>query len=126
MRELLAAGGAKKALAWLVEGMTSASPEQLGGRPTGDEFTENLVKSGPDRGFVQTMANQAAAAGQLADDAAPDSLAGVRTSAAPTPSTRHWRLRPRYPRPGSRPPSWPTGRSKPSSRRGTPEVAPPR
>lgn len=77
MRELLAAGGAKKALAWLVEGMTSASPEQLGGRPTRDEFIENLVKSGLDRGFAQTMANQAAAAGQLADDAAPDSLAGV-------------------------------------------------
>jgi hypothetical protein len=77
MRELLAAGGAAKALAWLVEGMESPSPEQLGGRPTREEFVENLVRAGLDRAFAETTADQAAAAGQLADDAAPDSLAGV-------------------------------------------------
>ena len=77
MRELLAAGGAAKALAWLVEGMESPSPEQLGGRPTREEFVANLVRAGLDRAFAETTADQAAAAGQLADDAAPDSLAGV-------------------------------------------------
>lgn len=77
MRQLLAAGGAKKALMWLVDGMTSPSPEQLAGRPTRDEFVENLVRSGLDRAFAEDMADQAGAAGQLADDNAPDSLTNV-------------------------------------------------
>lgn len=77
MRELLAAGGARKALMWLVEGMHSLSPQQLGGRPTRAEFVESLVRSGLDTTFAQSMADQASSAGQLADDSAPDSLASV-------------------------------------------------
>jgi hypothetical protein len=77
MRELLAAGGAKKALMWVIEGMTSPTPEQLAARPTRDEFIENLVRSGLDRAFAETTAAQAAAAGQLADDSSLDSLSGV-------------------------------------------------
>ena len=77
MRELLAVGGASKALMWVVDGMTSPSPAQLQGRPTREEFVENLVRSGLDRTFTETTAAAAAAAGQLADDSAPDSLTNI-------------------------------------------------
>lgn len=66
MRELLAAGGARKALLWLVEGMTAPSPIDLGAKPSRGTFVENLRRQGFDPDFAEKMAVQAEEAGQLA------------------------------------------------------------
>lgn len=67
MRELLAAGGSRKALDWVLEGMSAPNPDRMGGRPTRTAFIENLVRTGLDRAFAEQIAEQAAAQGQIAD-----------------------------------------------------------
>lgn len=68
MRELLASGGGRKALSWVVEGMSAQTPQDMGDRKTWGALVEQLVNSGIDRSIAAKMATQAAEAGQLADD----------------------------------------------------------
>ncbi len=66
MKDLLAAGGARKALAWVVEGMSALSPGLMDGKPTRGTFIENLLRQGMARDFAEKMAALAAEAEQLA------------------------------------------------------------
>jgi len=68
MRELLAAGGGRQALSWLVEGMTARTPNEMGERKTWGAMVEQLLRMNIDRPTAEKMATQAAGAGQLADD----------------------------------------------------------
>lgn len=74
MRDLLMAGGPRKALAWLLEGMSSPSPSLMEGKPTRGTFIENLLRQGIDPGFAERMATQAEEAGQLAPADGTDDL----------------------------------------------------
>jgi hypothetical protein len=69
MRELLASGGGRKALSWVVEGMTARTPHEMGSKKSWGALVEQLVNSGIDRDVAEKMATQAGEAGQLADDA---------------------------------------------------------
>jgi hypothetical protein len=69
MRELLAAGGGRKALTWLVEGMTAHTPYEMSDRKTRGAMIEHLMQANIDRPTAEKMASQAAEAGQLANDA---------------------------------------------------------
>jgi hypothetical protein len=66
MRDLLAAGGARQALSWLVEGMAAASPALMEGKPTRGTFIDNLLRQGIDQDFAEKMAAFADENGQLA------------------------------------------------------------
>lgn len=68
LQELLAGGGARRTLDWVVEGMTAKSPKEMGGKPSKTAFVETLVGQGFDRVFAEATAEQAATAGQLQDD----------------------------------------------------------
>jgi hypothetical protein len=72
MRELLASGGGRKALAWVLEGMSARTPNDMGDRETWGAMVEKLVAMNMDRAFAEKLATQAAEAGQLADDNDPD------------------------------------------------------
>jgi hypothetical protein len=73
MRELLASGGGRKALSWVLEGMTARTPGHMGERETWGAMVEKLVTGmNMDRAFAEKLANQAAEAGQLADNAGTD------------------------------------------------------
>jgi hypothetical protein len=85
LRELLVTGGARRALAWVVEGMTAQRPEQMGGKPTRGAFIENLVNNGLPRTFAEKAASDAAEGGLLAADDGSDNidaLAGQRRTTA--------------------------------------------
>jgi hypothetical protein len=58
------AGGARKALVWVVEGLTAARPADVKAAPTLEELIEQLVKSGIPREIAETAA--ASAGGGLA------------------------------------------------------------
>ncbi|MGY1728369.1 hypothetical protein ACI79J_15475 [Geodermatophilus sp. SYSU D01062] len=77
MRELLAVGGARKSLEWVVEGMTARSPETMQGRPTREAFIAKLLRDNFDETFAQQAADLAEAGGQLAADDAPESVTGL-------------------------------------------------
>lgn len=68
MRDLLASGGGRKALMWVVEGMTAQTPQDMAGKKTWGALVEQLVNSGIDRAVAEKLATQAGEAGQLADD----------------------------------------------------------
>ena len=69
LQELLAGGGARRTLDWVVEGMTARNPKAMDGKPSRGAFIESLVSQGLDRSFAETMAQQAAQGGQLRDEA---------------------------------------------------------
>lgn len=66
MKELLAVGGPRKALSWLVEGMSAPSPILMEGKPTRGTFIDNLIQQGMDREFAEKAAALAEESGQLA------------------------------------------------------------
>jgi hypothetical protein len=66
MKELLTAGGPRKALSWLVEGMSAPSPILMEGKPTRGTFIDNLLRQNMDREFAEKMAALADESGQLA------------------------------------------------------------
>ena len=74
MKELLVAGGPRKALAWLVAGMQAASPALMGGKPTRGAFIQNLVQQGMNPDFAEKMAALAAEDGQLAPEDGTDDI----------------------------------------------------
>ncbi len=65
--KLKAEGGERRALEWVLEGMSALRPESMGTRPGRTEFIAQLVGSGLDPAFAATMADSAEAAGQLRD-----------------------------------------------------------
>jgi hypothetical protein len=60
------AGGARKALVWVVEGLTAAGPADVAAKQTKEEFRAKLIADGMDPAFAETMANMAEQGGQLA------------------------------------------------------------
>jgi len=68
LRELLDAGGQDQALRWVVDGLHTTSPLTLHGKPTHSTFVADLVGKGMDPSFVENLADQATANGQLAAD----------------------------------------------------------
>ena len=60
MKELLAAGGPRKALAWLVAGMPAPSPALMSGKPTRGAFIQTLLQQGMNPDFAEKMAALAA------------------------------------------------------------------
>ncbi len=65
--KLKAAGGERRALNWLLDGMTAPRPEDLLGAPGRSELVATLVAQGLSAELAETMADQAAAAGGLRD-----------------------------------------------------------
>lgn len=66
-RALLAAGGARRALDWVLHDMNAHTPAEHGGKPSRTEFTQNLVTNGIGADLAEHLADQAAAAGGLDD-----------------------------------------------------------
>jgi len=60
------AGGARKALVWVIEGLTAARPADVTAKQTKEEFLAKLIADGMDPTFAETMANMAEGGGQLA------------------------------------------------------------
>jgi hypothetical protein len=75
LQELLAGGGARRTLDWVVEGMTAKNPKEFGGKPSKLALIQNLVSQGLDHAFAETVADQADASGQLRDDSDGESAA---------------------------------------------------
>lgn len=65
MQTILGAGGAKTALAWVVEGMTAADPTRMKNSTSRAQLIETLLNSGLTTAIAQQMADTAQAAGQL-------------------------------------------------------------
>jgi hypothetical protein len=74
MKELLAAGGARKALTWVVEGMSAPTPLSMPGKLTRGAFIEDLIRKGMDAEFAEKMAALAEEDGQLASDDGTDEI----------------------------------------------------
>lgn len=74
MKELLTAGGPRKALLWLVEGMSAESPAKMGGKPTRGTFIQNLLAQGIDQDIAEKMADLAGESGQLAPEDGTDEI----------------------------------------------------
>ena len=74
MRDLLAAGGPRKALSWLVEGMSAQSPALMGDKPTRGTFIHNLVRQRIDPDIAEKMADLASETGQLAPEDGTDDI----------------------------------------------------
>lgn len=66
VRELREAGGATRALQWVVSGMQTANARELG--RTRATFLQQLLGQGFDEAFAQQMVQQAVDAGQVSDD----------------------------------------------------------
>ncbi len=66
MKKLLAAGGSRKALAWVVDGMSAPTPLLMAGKPTRGAFIEGLTLQGMERAFAEKMAAFAEEEGGLA------------------------------------------------------------
>ncbi|MEU8411357.1 hypothetical protein AB0C24_01145 [Amycolatopsis japonica] len=60
------AGGPRKALAWVVEGLTAQRPADVESKQTKEELIGKLTASGIDRTHAETMADVAEQGGQLA------------------------------------------------------------
>ncbi|MFX0593386.1 hypothetical protein [Melissospora conviva] len=60
------AGGARRALVWVVEGLTAAQPSDVSAKQTKDEFLKKLIADGMDPAFAETIADMAEKGGQLA------------------------------------------------------------
>lgn len=60
------AGGARKALVWVVEGLTAAGPADVTAKPTREDFLAKLTTTGIDPSLAQTMADMAEQSAQLA------------------------------------------------------------
>ncbi|MGW4590168.1 hypothetical protein ACWEKJ_22815 [Amycolatopsis thermoflava] len=60
------AGGARKALAWVVDGLTAQRPADVESKQTKEEFLAKLIKDGMDETFAKKMADMAEQGGQLA------------------------------------------------------------
>lgn len=78
------AGGARKALVWVVEGLTAERPADVTAKQTKEDFLAKLIVDGIDPTFAQTMAEMAEQGGQLAKpgDHPIDSLPGTRRDEA--------------------------------------------
>ncbi len=74
LRELLDAGGQDQALRWVVDDLRAASPLTLHGKPSRSTFVADLVGKGMEPSFVENLADQATASGQLAAAAGAGSL----------------------------------------------------
>lgn len=68
MRELLASGGGRQALSWVIEGMNAHTPYKMSDRKTWGAMVEELLRMNIDRAIAEKMATQMAEAGQLAPD----------------------------------------------------------
>ncbi len=68
LRDLHMAGGATKALAWVLDGTRASSPLTMSGKPTRSQFLQNLVASGMDSDAAGKIATQALELGQLATE----------------------------------------------------------
>ncbi|QSB16875.1 hypothetical protein JQS43_11665 [Natronosporangium hydrolyticum] len=60
------AGGARKALMWVVEGLTAPRPADVTAKQTKEELTAQLVAGGIDPAIAEQMASTAEVGGQLA------------------------------------------------------------
>ncbi|SBW24439.1 hypothetical protein FDG2_4158 [Candidatus Protofrankia californiensis] len=60
------AGGARKALVWVVEGLAAARPADVIAKQTKEDFLAKLIADGMDPTFAETMADMAEKGGQLA------------------------------------------------------------
>ncbi|WP_406638721.1 hypothetical protein [Amycolatopsis sp. WGS_07] len=60
------AGGARKALAWVVDGLVAQRPADVVAKQTKEDLLAQLIKGGMDETFAENMANMAAQGGQLA------------------------------------------------------------
>lgn len=60
------AGGSRKALVWVVEGLTAEGPAAVAAKQTKEDFRAKLVADGMDATFAETMADMAEQGGQLA------------------------------------------------------------
>lgn len=78
------AGGARKALVWVVEGLTAPRPADVTAKQTRTEFIAKLVADGIDAEFAKQMADMAEQGGQLASpgDHPVDQLTGPRREEA--------------------------------------------
>jgi hypothetical protein len=74
MKDLLAAGGPRKALSWLVEGMSAQSPALMNDKPTRGTFIQNLVRQRIDPDVAEKMAALASETGQLAPEDGTDDI----------------------------------------------------
>lgn len=74
MKELLAAGGPRKALSWLIAGMSAPSPALMGDKPTKGGFIQALLQQGMNGDFAEKMAALAAEDGQLAPEDGTDDI----------------------------------------------------
>jgi len=83
-RELILHGGARKALIWVVDGLTAARPSDVPAKPTRDQFIANLLANNIDKAFAEMMATKAEQEGQLAlpGDQAVDRLPDDRRKTA--------------------------------------------
>ena len=66
-RALLATGGARRALDWVVRGMEADTVAAHGGKPSRTEFIHNLTTTGIGPELADQLADQAAAAGAIED-----------------------------------------------------------
>lgn len=78
------AGGARKALVWVVEGLIAERPADVTAKQTKADFLTKLIADGIDPTFAQTMAEMAEQGGQLAKpgDHPVDSLLGTQRDEA--------------------------------------------
>ncbi|WJK42228.1 hypothetical protein O7608_07525 [Solwaraspora sp. WMMA2056] len=78
------AGGARKALVWVVEGLTADRPADVSSKQTREEFLAKLVADGMDPSFAEQMTAMAEQGGQLAKPGAHpiDRLSGHRRETA--------------------------------------------
>lgn len=74
IRDLRGAGGSRKALAWVIDGMHAQSPREMTGKPTPGEFLETLLRQGLDLEFAKNMTALAGENGQLADGEMADDI----------------------------------------------------
>lgn len=78
------AGGARKALVWVVEGLSAERPADVTAKQTKEELLAKLIADGMDSTFAKTMADMAETGGQLANpgDHPVDRLTGERREGA--------------------------------------------
>lgn len=74
MKDLLDSGGVRRALSWVVEGMSAPSPSDMEGKPTRGAFIANLTRQGMDQEFAEKMAAFAEESQQLAPEDGQDAI----------------------------------------------------
>lgn len=65
LQTILGTGGAKKALSWVVEGMSAVDAMSMAGASSSADLVEMLVNNGLSRPLAEEMAAKAAAAGEI-------------------------------------------------------------